>query len=210
MKKKYYWIVGIVIAVILISIFIFGNSVDALINGIINKPPSLNCNSDSDCNLVYEQECYGCSVPKCINGEYKGYFCMFTKYSLFGNLYAVLCNASDTDIYCKCINNRCSGVSLMTAVAKALTSNFSINSDECISGEPGTLRFTIKNNDESSDLSELHAYFNGELLDVKINSIAPSSISNEMIVSKSIKPGNYDFRIIAKDGTEVSKVISCI
>jgi hypothetical protein len=111
MKKKYYWIIGIAIVVVLISIFIFGNLLDNLINGVINIQSS-SCNSDSDCNLIYEYECYGCSVPKCMNGEYKGRFCMFTKHSFFGNLFStVSCTAytsehSGPNYECRC-NNGC-------------------------------------------------------------------------------------------------------
>ena len=95
---------------------------------------------------------------------------------------------------------------IMSRLSKAVM----INSVECVSGNPGTLKFTLKSIGTSTiEASEIFAAFDSENVPLTIDPMPAGSISKEISFSKSISQGAHELIVSAPAG-DVEKTVTCV
>jgi len=105
MKKKYYWIIGIIVIVIILSVLT--NFTADINNQISIVFFDKSCKTDSDCNLISPGcpgTCLPCDAVICAKGSWKDRFCPLPT---FYEVKCAPCPFKNITTACKCINNKC-------------------------------------------------------------------------------------------------------
>jgi len=88
-----------------------------------------------------------------------------------------------------------------SSVTERLQKSISIELFECTPGEPGTVRFVIRNTGTLTiDSSELSVVFDSEPISVEFSSLPQGSFSNELSLSRYVEPGSHTLMVLAPAG----------